>query len=35
MTGIDQIGGHSGLRSPLAKAYDYIAPWMTEDQLRD
>ena len=35
MTGIDQIGGHCGLRSPLAKAYDFIAPWMTEDQLRD
>jgi hypothetical protein len=35
LEGIDQIGGPCGLRSPLAKAYDFIAPWMTEQQLRD
>ena len=35
MTGIDQIGGPCSLRAPLAHAYDFIAPWMTEQQLRD
>ena len=35
MTGIDQIGGSCTLRAPLAHAYDFIAPWMTDQQLKD
>jgi len=35
MTGLDDIGGACTLRAPLAFAYDFIAPWMTEQQLSD
>ena len=35
LTGIDGIGASCSLRDSLALAYDFIAPWMNEEQLRD